>query len=131
VTTEAQRLVITSSDADLALHDAEQLVRRLAAQLLGGSDRTSAVDYRRPLRTRLPRRRRLVRGQSVPDARHATQPAVLLPVADGCLARMMHKPNGTRLTPDAALLLLWGIGLLVRHALSSLAAPGGTTAWPG
>ena len=32
---------------------------------------------------------------------------------------MMRSPNRARLTSDAALLLWYGIGLLVRHVLSS------------
>jgi hypothetical protein len=36
-------------------------------------------------------------------------------VADGNIARMMGKPNRAGLTLEAALLLTWGIGLLVCH----------------
>jgi hypothetical protein len=38
---------------------------------------------------------------------------------DGCIARMMRKPNRPTATSDAALLLLKGIGLLVRHGSST------------
>jgi len=34
---------------------------------------------------------------------------------DGCIARMMRKPNRARSTSEAALLLLQGVGLLVCH----------------
>jgi hypothetical protein len=54
----------------------------------------------------------------------ATHSDVSPRAADGCIARMMRKPDGARLTSDAALLLSSGVGLLVRHALSNLAAPG-------
>ncbi len=40
------------------------------------------------------------------DGRLATHSAVSPNAADGCIARMMRKPNGARLTSDAALLLL-------------------------
>jgi hypothetical protein len=50
-----------------------------------------------------------------PDKRNATHPAVSTRAADGCIARMMQW-NRARSTSDAALLLLYGIGLLVRHA---------------
>jgi hypothetical protein len=43
--------------------------------------------------------------------------------ADGCIARMMRKPNGARLTSDAALLLSWVIRLLVRHDSDGRADP--------
>jgi hypothetical protein len=48
--------------------------------------------------------------------RHAL--SVLSPAADGCIARMIRKTNRARLTSDAALLLLSGIGLLVCHESS-------------
>ena len=51
--------------------------------------------------------------------------------ADDCIARMMRKSNHVRAPSDAALLLLWGVWLLVRHALSRCAAGGLATAWPG
>jgi hypothetical protein len=38
--------------------------------------------------------------------RFATQSAVFSRAADGCIARMMRKPNRARLTSDAVLLLL-------------------------
>ena len=38
--------------------------------------------------------------------RFATHSAVVPRAADGCIARMMRKRTGTRLTSDAALLLL-------------------------
>jgi hypothetical protein len=50
-----------------------------------------------------------------PPERFATHSGVSPHAADGCIARMMRKPNRARLASDAALLLLWGSGLLVRH----------------
>ena len=47
--------------------------------------------------------------------RLATHSAVSPGAADGCFARMMGKPTGARLTADGALLLSWGVVLLVRH----------------
>jgi hypothetical protein len=35
---------------------------------------------------------------------------------DGCLAREMRKPNRATRTAAGALLLFWGLRLLVRHA---------------
>jgi hypothetical protein len=55
------------------------------------------------------------RGGNLSNDRSATHSAVLGRSADGCIARMMLKPNGARLTSDAALLHLQGIGLLVCH----------------
>ena len=46
---------------------------------------------------------------------NATHSAVSPHAADGCFARMMRKPNGARLTSDAALMHWYGIGPLVRH----------------
>ncbi len=43
---------------------------------------------------------------ALPDDSVATHSAVLPPAADGCVARPMRKPDGARLTSDAALLLL-------------------------
>jgi hypothetical protein len=45
--------------------------------------------------------------------RIATHSAVSTLAADDCIARMMRKANRAMLISDAALLLLWGIGLLV------------------
>jgi hypothetical protein len=59
------------------------------------------------------------KGLAAAGCRHTTAPpthsAVSPRAADGCIVWMMRKPNGARLTSDAALLLLLGIGLLVRH----------------
>jgi hypothetical protein len=46
------------------------------------------------------------------DARNATRSPVSSRAADGCIARMMRKPNGARLLSDPRLLLLQGVGLL-------------------
>jgi hypothetical protein len=54
-----------------------------------------------------------------PPERFATHSGVSPHAADGCIARMMRKPNRARLASDAALLLLWGSGLLVRHGCSN------------
>ena len=55
--------------------------------------------------------------------------AVFPHTVDGCTAGMMRKPNRARVTSDPPLLLLYGVGLLVRHAR----ARGGClllTGWP-
>lgn len=49
------------------------------------------------------------------------------------MARTMRKPNRARLTSEAALLLSWCIGLLVRHARTSggwLLLTRGAIVWP-
>jgi hypothetical protein len=48
----------------------------------------------------------------------ATHSAVLTRAAYDCFSRMMRKPNRGRLAPDAALLLLCVVGLLVCHGSS-------------
>ena len=55
--------------------------------------------------------------------RLATHSAVSPCAADGCIAAMMRKPNGARLTSDAALLLSYVIRLLVRHDLDRQGRP--------
>jgi hypothetical protein len=35
--------------------------------------------------------------------------------ANRCISRRIRRPSGARLTLDGALLLCWGVGLLVRH----------------
>jgi len=50
-------------------------------------------------------------------------------LADGCIVRMMHRPNGTRLTSDAALLLLQAIRLLVCHVSDHAGEVGRTIAF--
>ena len=48
---------------------------------------------------------------------------------DGCVARMMRKPRRATLTADAALLLSWGMGLLVRHVSDHADEVDGTIAF--
>jgi len=74
---------------------------------------------------RLPWRRKA--RQPAPARRDcfATHSAVSPRAADGCFARMMGKPTGARLTSDGALLLSWGVVLLVRHERTGRNVTGG------
>jgi hypothetical protein len=69
----------------------------------------------------------VVKAGGLADSCCATDRAVRPRTADGCTTGMMRKANGGRVTSDAALLLAWGIALLVRHAsngqLDARAAP--------
>ncbi len=49
--------------------------------------------------------------------------------ADDCTARMMRNPNCAGQSSDAAPLLPYGIGLLVRHDLDRQGPPGGGIAF--
>jgi hypothetical protein len=59
-------------------------------------------------------------GASNSDDCLVTHSAAWPRAADGCIAQMMRKPNRAGPTSDAALLLLWGFGLLARHVCSVL-----------
>jgi hypothetical protein len=69
-------------------------------------------------------------GASNSDDCLVTHSAALPRAADGCIAQMMRKPNRAGLTSDAALLLLWGVGLLVRHVCRVPFAGSYDPVWP-
>ena len=50
--------------------------------------------------------------------RFATESAVSTRAADDCIHRMMREANRAMLMSDAALLLTYGIGVVVRHGSS-------------
>ena len=74
-------------------------------------------------------RRFSTRTGPTPVSAFATHVPVSPRLADGCIVRMMHRPNGTRLTSDAALLLLQAIRLLVCHVSDHAGEVGRTIAF--